>query len=100
MPMTPEQIETVFEENKKLKKEVAELNLLIDIVLDGSDEKVQEHFGEFMIATEFVFGFCKEQQLAMLADEEFVKQHCVDPRISPENLALYQEFCNKYPRRI
>ena len=27
MPMTPEQIETVFEENKKL-------NLLIDIVLD------------------------------------------------------------------
>ena len=75
-------------------------NLLIDILLDGTDEKVQEHFGENMTATEFAFDFRKEQQLAMLADEEFVKQHCVDPRISPENFALYQEFRNKYPRRM
>ena len=91
--MTPEQIETVFEENKKL-------NLLIDIVLDGTDEKVQEYLGENMIATEFAYDFTEEQQLAMLDDQEFVKQHCVDPRISPENLALYQEFSNKYPRRM
>ena len=72
------------------------------LALDGPDmeEKVQECFGKNMDATEFFYDFTQEQQLAMLGDQEFVKQHCVDPRISPENLALYQEFRNKYPRRM
>ena len=73
---------------------------LLDLDGPEMEEKVQEYFGEDMNATEFYYDFTQEQQLAMLDDQEFVKKHCVDPRISPENLALYQEFSNKYPRRM
>ena len=74
------------------------MSLLLDILLDGTDEKVQEYLGENMTATD-LFDFTKEQLLAMLDDQEFVKKHCVDPRISPENFTLYQQFRKKYPRR-
>lgn len=45
-----------------------------------------------------LYGYTKEQLLAMLDDQEFVKKHNVDPRISPENFALWQAFQKKYPR--
>ena len=75
----------------------SKMSLLIDILLSGSDEKVHEHFGEDIDHIQIVTQWTKEQLLAMLEDEEFVKTHAVDPRISPENFTLWLKFTEKYP---
>ena len=76
------------------------MSLLLDILLDGSEEIVHKYFGENLSHCEIACDFTKEQLLAMLDDQEFVKKkHCVDARTYPEKLPIFLEFCKKYPRK-
>ena len=75
------------------------MSLLIDILLEPSDEMVQAYFGPRCDWIDLVQMYTKEQLLAMLDDQEFVKKHNVEPRDSPENRALWEEFNKKYPHK-